>query len=249
MKKFIKILTCGLAACMLFGVAACSPDGGQDGGDSSSGGIATGMKPIVYTQSKYQKGEADNKVVLTVPSRAVQTGDEVNVTVRISSKMQFEEGTEAVYYIVDWGDGTWSYQGPGLQSASKQSSISLPHTYKKAGEYKVTATAISMQHTDSELGWTEEKTIRVEGEDYEPDSMIQDVKVISSGAYNTTYKAENVTDGKNTYFKSTAAADIDDEIYVGYLFNENYTLHKLEEKIPEAGDIFPSICRKEHRFR
>ncbi len=240
MKKLKRILICGLAACMLFTIAACAPDEGRGGDGSTSGGIANGMKPIVYSQSKFDKGEADNKVVLTVPSRAVQTGDEVSVTVRISSKTQFEDGTEAVYYIVDWGDGTWSYQGPGLQSSSKQSSISLPHTYKKAGEYKVSATAIAMQHTDSELGWTEEKTIRVEGDDYEPDSMIQDVKVISSGEYNAEYKAENVTDGNSTYFKSAAAADIDDEIYVGYLFNENYTLDKLEVKIPEAADIFPS---------
>lgn len=50
---------------------------------------------------------------------------------KISSKTKFEEGYESVYYIVDWGDGTWAYQGPGLQSASKQSSVAVPHTYKK----------------------------------------------------------------------------------------------------------------------
>ena len=235
MKKAIKGLACFLAACMLFGMTACKPED-----------VATGMQPIVYTQSEYNKGEAETNVVLTVPSRTVATGDEISASVRISGRTQFEEGTAAVYYIVDWGDGTWSYQGPGLQSADSQSSISLPHTYKKAGEYNVTATAIAMQHTDSELGWTAAKTIRVEGADYEPATMIQDVKAISSGEYDDAYKAINVTDGEATYFKSAPSQDIDDEIYVGYLFNENYTLDKLEVKIPAEADIFPSNIAVEY---
>lgn len=248
MKAFKRILTCLLAGAMLVGVcgfAACSPgdpEGTDPGNPSDNANEFEGidMESFAYTQSKHDKGEAQSNVVITVPGRAQQTGEEFTISVRISSGVQFAEGSEAVYYIVDWGDGTWSYQGPGLQSASKQSSPTIPHVYRKAGEYQVSATAIAMQDTESELGWSEPKTIRVEGEDYVPDNMIQDVKVISSEAYDDEHTAINITDGKNTYYKSVKSADIDTDLHVGYIFKENYTLDKIEVKIPEAADIFPS---------
>lgn len=165
---------------------------------------------------------------------------------KISSKTKFEEGYESVYYIVDWGDGTWAYQGPGLQSASKQSSVAVPHTYKKAGDYKVSATAVAMQNSETNLGWTETKTIKVEGKDYEPDTMIQNVSPISSPAYDKEHGAEKIADGKPTYFKSQASKDIDDELYAGYLFDENYTLDTIEVKIPAEADIFPSNIAVEY---
>lgn len=239
-------MACGLASLLVLGGVACSPSGEQGSQGNTTGGIATGMKPIQYSQSEYEKGTATDNIILSVPGRAVQTGDTVEATVSISSSVRYDAGAESVYYIVDWGDGTWSYQGPGLQSATKQSSISLPHTYKKAGAYDVTATAVAMQQGDAQLGWSKAKTIRVEGADYEPDTMIQNVKVISSGSKDAEHKAENVTDGESTYFQSEASKDIDDELYVGYIFNEIYTLDKFEVKIPAEATIFPSNIAVEY---
>ena len=244
-----KIISCCLAACLAFGalmLGACgrpgggTPDNGNAGGNENGAGVVTNMQPIQYTKGTRENGSADSKVVLSVPGKTVSTGEEITSTVKISSKTKFETGREAVYYVVDWGDGTWSYQGPGLQSATKQSSAAIPHTYKKAGEYNVSATAISMQDTEVELGWTENKTIKVKGEDYEPASMIQNVQPISSPAYGADFGVKNITDGKPTYFKSKPSADINDALYAGYLFDENYTLDKIEVKIPAAADIFPS---------
>lgn len=192
-----KIISCCMAACLTLGALML----GACGGGRESGGVKN-MLPIEYTPSSYDKGTADSKVVLSVPGKTVSTGDEITATVKISSKTKFEEGYESVYYIVDWGDGTWAYQGPGLQSASKQSSVAVPHTYKKAGDYKVSATAVAMQNSETNLGWTETKTIKVEGKDYEPDTMIQNVSPISSPAYDKEHGAEKIADGKPTYFKS-----------------------------------------------
>lgn len=189
-----------MAACLTLGALML----GACGGGRESGGVKN-MLPIEYTPSSYDKGTADSKVVLSVPGKTVSTGDEITATVKISSKTKFEEGYESVYYIVDWGDGTWAYQGPGLQSASKQSSVAVPHTYKKAGDYKVSATAVAMQNSETNLGWTETKTIKVEGKDYEPDTMIQNVSPISSPAYDKEHGAEKIADGKPTYFKAVKA--------------------------------------------
>lgn len=236
-----KIISCCMAACLTLGALML----GACGGGRESGGVKN-MLPIEYTPSSYDKGTADSKVVLSVPGKTVSTGDEITATVKISSKTKFEEGYESVYYIVDWGDGTWAYQGPGLQSASKQSSVAVPHTYKKAGDYKVSATAVAMQNSETNLGWTETKTIKVEGKDYEPDTMIQNVSPISSPAYDKEHGAEKIADGKPTYFKSQASKDIDDELYAGYLFDENYTLDTIEVKIPAEADIFPSNIAVEY---
>lgn len=103
-----------------------------------------------------------------------------------------------------------------------------------------------MQNSETNLGWTETKTIKVEGKDYEPDTMIQNVSPISSPAYDKEHGAEKIADGKPTYFKSQASKDIDDELYAGYLFDENYTLDTIEVKIPAEADIFPSNIAVEY---
>lgn len=66
----------------------------------------------------------------------------------------------------------------------------------------MSATAVAMQNSETNLGWTETKTIKVEGKDYEPDTMIQNVSPISSPAYDKEHGAEKIADGKPTYFKS-----------------------------------------------
>ena len=48
----------------------------------------------------------------------------------------------------------------------------------------------------------------MEGKDYEPDTMIQNVSPISSPAYDKEHGAEKIADGKPTYFKSQASKDL-----------------------------------------
>ena len=203
-------------------------------------------EPINYTKSEFDQGAASSDITLTVPSRPVQTGEQITATVRISARRALPEGKEAVYYVVDWGDGTWSYQGPGLHSATEQSRPSLPHTYKRAGQYTVRATAYSMQQTEEIFGWSEGKTIDVTGEDHEPQGMLKTLSVTSSKSYSDSTSAENIMDGKPTYFCSAAAQEPDEELYVGYLFDTIYTLDLLEVKIPAACTLFPSNVAVEY---
>ncbi|MDR3318338.1 MAG: hypothetical protein LBS99_02775 [Clostridiales bacterium] len=215
-----------------------------------SGGKEPEMKEydlteITYENSLYEKGAAAKDVVLTVPGKKVATGEEITASTKIASAKSLEKGKEAVYFVVDWGDGTWSYIGPGLHNSETQSLLSQAHTYKKAGEYSVSAAAFAMQ-TETAFAWSAPKTVTVEGADVSYDGLIKTLRPISSPAYSKEFSAENITDSKSTYFKSEASSDVYDAQYAGYLFDQTYTLDKLEIKIPTAAEVFPSNIAVEY---
>jgi hypothetical protein len=197
------------------------------------------MPGINFTQSLFDKGERGNDVIVTVPGGTVKAGEKLTATAKINSLKALPAGKEAVYFVIDWGDGSWSYQGPGLHGVEAQTTIILRHTYVYSGEFKVSATAYAMQSLDYTFRWSADKSVRVLGETQAEDYLIKTVKPISSKPYSSKFTAKNIAGGKG-YFKSKPAADIDDEQYAGYLFDEIYTLDKIEIKIPSQTDIFPS---------
>lgn len=210
------------------------------------------MEAIKYQDSLYEKKIDDTYITVNVPTREdIKTGETIGVSTKIKATKIWKLNTGdivagAVYYVVDWGDGTWSYNGPGVQNDSLKSTIYNYHSYKKAGTYYVSAAAFCMQ-TDEIIGWSEGKKIVVSGEDVEYDGVINNVKPISSQTYSDDLGAANVTDGDaETYFKSKIADDPYEEQYVGYLFDDNYTLDTLEVQVPANAETFPSNIAVEY---
>ncbi|MBP5308829.1 MAG: discoidin domain-containing protein, partial [Clostridia bacterium] len=207
---------------------------------------------INYSPSEYEKTYDDTFLTVSVPVKDYfPTGETVSISTKIKANKIWKLASGnivagAVYFVVDWGDGTWSYNGPGLQNANLKSNVVHKHVYKKAGTYYVSAAAFNMQ-TNEFVGWSEGKKIEIRGEGLARKGMIKDVKVISSETYDQTHGAELVTDGNPaTYFKSKAADDPYEEQYVGYLFNDNYTLDTLEILFPSEENVFPSNIAVEY---
>ena len=210
------------------------------------------MEKIEYQNSLYQKQTDDTYITVTIPTRDdIKTGETINVSTKIKATKTWRANAGdivagAVYYVVDWGDGTWSYNGPGLQNESVKSNVVNQHVYKKPGTYYISAAAFCMQ-TDEMVGWSEGKKIVISGEAMEYEGMINNVKPIASSSYGDSFKEENVTDNDSaTYFKSKAADDPYEEQYVGYLFDDNYTLNTLEVQIPTDAETFPSNLAVEY---
>ncbi len=204
------------------------------------------MNKIEYQNSMYQKTTDDTYITVTIPTREdIKTGESISVSTKIKSNKIWKANSGdivagAVYFVVDWGDGTWSYNGPGLQNDSVKSNVVNKHVYKKPGTYYISAAAFCMQ-TNEMVGWSEGKKIVIGGSETEYDGMIKDVKPIASTSYGSSYEVANITDNNSgTYFKSKAADDPHEEQYVGYLFNDNYTLDTLEVQIPTDAETFPS---------
>lgn len=235
--------------CFGFCVACTGTPNTGDGGNKTDGNKDTktyNLKEIEYLQSELERPTDDTYIIVSVPVKdSFSTGETVEVTSKIrANKIWKRKSGEyvggAVYYVVDWGDGTWSYNGPGVQSDTMKSSIVNSHVYKKAGTYYISSAAYCMQ-TDECVGWSEGKKIVVEGHDVAYDDLITELKPISSKSYGNAYGAEKIADNdSSTYFRSEEAEDAYDEQYAGYLFDDIYTLSTVEIQIPTEADIFPS---------
>lgn len=202
--------------------------------------------PIEYRESAAQKTYDDTYLTVNVPTKDnIKTGELITVSTKIKATKIWKKTSGAitagaVYYVVDWGDGTWSYNGPGLQNDTIKSTVNNTHIYKKPGEYYVSAAAFCMQE-DEMVGWSEGKKIVITGEEYEYDNLIKDVKPVSSETFGDSYGPENLTDAnESTYFKSRIAEEAYEEQYAGYLFGDNYTLDKIEIQFPSDAEVFPS---------
>ncbi len=256
MKK-ISILLIVVMCLGLF--AGCGKTGGQSGGGGQSDGSGqmSGTKTyrleeIGYKESLYEKRIDVTYINVTVPTKEYfSTGEKIEVTSKIkANKIWKKQGGDvvagAVYYVVDWGDGTWSYNGPGVQSDTMKSAIVNSHVYKKAGTYYISSAAYCMQ-TDEYVGWSDGKKITVKGDDIVYDGLMNNLKPVSSASYSAANDVEKITDGdSSTYFRSAEAEDAYDEQYAGYLFDDIYTLDKIEIQIPSEADIFPSNIAVEY---
>lgn len=204
------------------------------------------LEEIEYLSSLYEKTTDDTYLTVSIPTKeTIRTGETVNVSTKIKATKIWKKNSGdvvagAVYFVVDWGDGTWSYNGPGVQNGDLKSTVVNRHEYKRAGTYYISAAAFCMQ-TNEMVGWTEGKKIVITGEEKPYENLISELKPVSSACASAQYGAEAVADSDSgTYFKSTPAEDAYEEQYVGYLFKDNYTLDKIEIQIPADAEIFPS---------
>ena len=184
---------------------------------------------IQYELTRAEQSVGDG-VALSVPAEG-QTG--VTVTASLQLQVTLEDYN---YFVVDWGDGTWSYNGP-YESATR---ATLSHIYKQAGTYEVKGCSVNLE-AGRRKGWTESKTVVVSGETYTPDNMITKVTPIGSTTAGDGYAFANIADGDNaTRWQSQLANKASVEEYIGYIFDDTYTLDMLEIKFPAEVTTFPS---------
>ena len=189
------------------------------------------MEEIVYEMTQNQQKQGDG-VTLTLPaSETAVTGRSLTAYLNLTETLE-----DYNYFIVDWGDGTWSYNGP---YSSNQRGEAY-HTYKKAGTYEVKGCAINLA-AGRRKGWTEAQTLVVSGEDYTPDNMIKGVLPVGGSVAGEEFDFANIADGDNTtkWQSQISASAANPNEYIGYLFDGAYTLDMLEIKFPTDVEGFP----------
>lgn len=223
-----------LAAVMaLAPLGGCAPDEG-DPPENPTGTETTEMKPIVYEPSKNVMREGAN-VNLVIPTEAeAVTGRQLTAYVMLDTDVDNYN-----YYIVDWGDGTWSYNGPYAYNENYRVLGEVYHTYKKAGTYRISAAGVNLAVGEL-FGWTAPQTLNVKGDPYEGNLIGRAVPFASSESSAQT-SANMIADGRNdTFWQSAEAKSVATEDYAGYLFDRYYTLDRLEIKTPADASVFPS---------
>lgn len=177
---------------------------------------------------------------------ALEMEESADVRVSISSKVKTgEEITAAVatniaadkynYFLVDWGDGTWSHQGPYAQKIMGN----VPHVYKQAGTYSVRAACINLSSGEL-FGWSKATEVIVSGDTFHSE-YITKVRAISSSELDADHSCDKIADNNNaTYWKSQKAKDALTEEWVGFEFDTYYCLDTIEFKVPKEAEIWPS---------
>ena len=214
-----------LALFLLVGITGCSAK--SDGGENIK------LKNLDFQSIAYEASqtvfETSNDIRVNVLSSG-ETGKKI--TANISINKTFENYN---YYVVDWGDGTWSYNGPYKPTIAG----SCTHSYKTSGTYKVKALCMNMGGSDS-IGWSKESTITISGDKAEG-TFITAVKPISSSEQSSEYSTENIIDSKNTTsWRSQKASSIESQEWVGLEFDTQYSLDTIEIKIPTDAQVWPS---------
>ena len=177
---------------------------------------------------------SNSGVTLELPKEGAVTGARVSAKVRVNDDM-----TDYEYYIVDWGDGAWSYNGPYVYIDSARIIGEVYHTYRQPGAYTVKACGVNLA-AGTFYGWTEPQTLDVGG-DVQPSHPIADGSPICSSSGGRLFAAGNIADGKAcTRWQSAAAKSADTSDYIGYLFDDVYTLELLEIDFPKDLTTFPS---------
>lgn len=227
---------------MLLGLlAGCAP--GDDGDENYADLPALSLSAITYSESKNPQNINNSDIMVVLPENPrTTTGAEFVIRTKIQSNYVYPYASMYIYYVVDWGDGTWSYQGPFGQSQDYQVVVDHTHRYKQPGSYDIKVVALPLSH-DEIIGWSEPVTVEVTGSAYDHAGMITKVTAISSEADSKSSGAANILDGdSSTSFVSAYVPtdDVDAMKYAGLIFDKNYTLDKLEIQIPESADVFPS---------
>ncbi len=238
MKKRIAIWI--LCIFLLISYAGCTPGGDKPGQatpeepDFEKAPEVQIVNEIQYELTRNLQRQGENVSLFIPHANGGKTGGEVIAQVKM------EKATEDFnYYVIDWGDGTWSYDGPYAAEKNYLPTAEVPHVYKKAGEYQVKACAMNLK-AGTINGWTDVKTVKVSGDDYRPE-MITTVTPIGSSSAGEEYDSSNIADGDNTTkWKSALSDSPETQEFVGYLFDGYYTLDAIEIKFPADSEIFPS---------
>ena len=232
-------IICLLCICMLAGAFGCRQ--------------TAGPQPEPEPTADYQKApevHIMNDIQYELTSNLQRTGDHVNLFIphaggaktgtEVTAQLTLDVTTEYFdYYIVDWGDGTWSYDGPYASEENYKPTAEIRHIYKKAGEYGVKACGVNLK-TGKLYGWCEAKAVKVSGDDWNGE-LIADVTPIGSSSAGEEYGFDKIADGSNaTRWQSAVSDTPETQEYVGYLFDGYYTLDSVEIKFPAGMEVFPA---------
>ena len=113
---------------------------------------AVGAGILARKIGRYLLGQSGVSSIVKLPVR-VSTGEKV--TAWVNSDIADKDFN---YFIVDWGDGTWSYNGPYAPDITGE----VYHSYERAGQYPVKACAVNLAD-GKRSEWSEERTIEVSG--------------------------------------------------------------------------------------
>ena len=229
MKKRIAIWI--LCIFLLISYAGCTPGGNKPG-------QATPEEPDF---EKAPEVQIVNEIQYELTRNLQKQGEDVNLFIphanggktgaEVIAQIKMEKATEDFnYYVIDWGDGTWSYDGPYAADPNNLPTAEVPHVYKKAGDYQVKACAMNLK-AGTIHGWTDVKAVKVSGDDYRAE-MISTVTPIESSSAGEEYGCANIADGDNTTrWKSALSDSPETQEFVGYLFDgwkgsENWRVFK-----------------------
>lgn len=245
MKRVISTLLAMALACALLGIfPGCARDANKKYREQE----ARALEPIQYTQSLAEQKTDDSIIILVLPpDTSLETGEEITVKTQMDASYVLPHKEYSVsayfYYMVDWGDGTWSYNGPAMQDdAGYRSTVEHTHVYKTAGTYTIRTAAYNLA-TNTVIGWSGGQNVTVQGNACDHEGMITKATPFSSGAADKAHGEEAILDGDpETYFMSEygQSDSLYEEKYVGLMFDKNYTLDKVEVQIPQDADVIAS---------
>ena len=168
------------------------------------------------------------------PITEFAVGEEVSI--RANLNVTLPSNNPYYYCIADWGDGTWSYNGPYINSNEKKSNATLTHKYHSPGEYDIKVAAVELS-TGQIYGWSETETYTITSEEIIQDNLINNLLPISSSEKKGL---EFIVDNNRlTAYTTSEASEMDDEQWIGLLFDDLYQLDHLEVQIP-VNETFPS---------
>ena len=246
MKNIKKIINISILSSFLLITSSCNNNTNKN--ESYLDIKEKNIKKIEYEMSQNERNVDDSIIQLILPPKTnINTGDVFTINTKMDPSFVLPHKDYSVnayfYYMVDWGDGTWSYNGPAMQdNAGYRSTIVHNHQYKKAGTYNISTAAYNLA-SETVIGWSKPQQVVVLGEDFDYPNMINKVSTFSSECLDNNHSDSAIIDNNNeTYFASSYSDedDIYDEKYVGMMFDKNYSLNKVEVKIPTSAKIIPS---------
>ncbi len=187
---------------------------------------AVALQDIQYELTSLTQEEQSGLTVRV--KKTAKTGETIEATVSVSAKTE-----DFYYFIVDWGDGTWSYDGP----YSKGTVGALTHRYKTAGEYQVKALCKGLPSGGS-VGWSPASKISVSG-DPVTGHYLDHVRPIGTDPAEDSLALENICDNNNETVWRSKNVEGGEKAWVGYEFDQHYRLDTLEIKISSASVSFP----------
>lgn len=198
------------------------------------------LENIKYEVSNMSQKSRDYQMNLNMsPITVYSVGETVSISTTLTNPLG--ASNKYAYYIADWGDGTFSYEGPASAITGRKTVKTLSHRYRNAGVYKIKTAAVDLSN-GTLYGWSaaEEVTI-TEGIDNE--KLINNLKPIASS---NEASAGNILDGENSYWLSNSAADSSISEWVGVLFDKVYSLSTIEVKLPKSVTEFGSNISLEY---
>ena len=193
------------------------------------------IEDIKYEVSKMEQRQKSYQINLNMsPVTEYKVNEEFSIKTTLTNPLG---NNKYVYYIADWGDGTFSYEGPASAVSGKKTIKTLKHKYSKPGTYSIKTAAVDLSNGNL-YGWSEEELVHITDNVVETsEKLINNLAVVSSS---NSKDATNIVDNTNSYWLSDNAYDSNVTEWVGCMFDTVYSLSRVEVKFPSEIKQFGS---------